>query len=76
MDFALLNKVIKKKQQPVQEFDVNLFLKRYSKLDTFTNVYLDKDPDTLLETLEEVDSLTTIHSIENNMSLTIMLKEY
>lgn len=77
MDFSLLNKVVGAKKAPSSsEFDIEVFFSKVKGLDNFFNKHLLNDTETLLDAMEEMDSLTTIHSIENNMSLVLMLKEY
>jgi hypothetical protein len=78
MDFTLLNKINKKQSKEIkeEEFDLEIFFGKMKGLDKFFNLHLLNDPNPLFEAIDEIDELTTIHQIENNISLLSMLKEY
>jgi hypothetical protein len=78
MDFTLLNKISKKQSKEIkeEEFDLEIFFGKMKGLDKFFNLHLLNDPNPLFEAIDEIDELTTIHQIENNISLLSMLKEY
>ena len=78
MDFSLLNKVVgtKTSQASKQEFDIKTFFDKTKGLEKFFSMHLIDDSNPLIDAIDEIDRLTTIHTVENNMSLTLMLKEY
>ena len=76
MNFALLNKVSKNNSvKSKEEFDLDIFFKKIKPIFCLHDIYLDNDPDILIEAMELMDELTEIHPLENNMSLLYMLKE-
>lgn len=78
MDFSILNKVVgaEKKPQQQKDFDIEVFFSKTKGLDKFFNMHLMNDSNPLIDAIDEIDRLITIHQVENNMSLTLMLKEF
>lgn len=81
MDFTLLNKIKSNKKEAKKEqdteFDVKKFMKKASSLDDYSNTYLgDTNPIPVLDVIQSLDDLLEITSLENNMSLSTMVKEF
>lgn len=82
MDFSLLakakrlNKDLDNSKLTKEGFCIEAFLKSFPKMESYTRIYLEKDPITLLDSMLKMDDLTEIHTLENNMSLKTMLEEY